>query len=204
MRNTLTDQAIEAALHQDWHQAIDYNLRILEKDPHHIPTLNRLARAYNEIGQTEKARSTYKQVLEIDKYNQIAQKNVTYLNGSANGNVVKTPMAMVTNFVEEPGVTRTLPLIRLGDPKLITLLRPGQLVKLILRNHAICIMTEAGAHIGALTDDIAYQLKEFLQAGNQYQAVIKSANVKHVTVFVRETYRVDKYKNTPTFSHFLG
>jgi tetratricopeptide (TPR) repeat protein len=197
---SLSDLAIKAALKQDWHQAIELNLEILDQDPFHIPTLNRLARAYKETGQSKRAISIYEQVLKIDRFNDIARKNLhTLCNGhvsQANNNICHID----TNFIDEPGRTKTLPLTRLGDPRLLSSLQPGQEVKLVVKNHFICVANESGEHIGALTDDIAYHLRQFIKAGNTYHTVIKSVNGTKISIFIRELNRADAFKNAPTFS----
>ena len=199
MVKNLINQAVNAAINQDWQQAINVNLEILELFPDHIPTLNRLAKAYKEIGQIQRALDTYQQTLSIDRYNIIARKNLSQLEIKSD-NHIRSNKKINADFIEEPGKTKTIPLTRLGDPALIRNLEPGQIVKLTLKKHNICVTTEDDQHIGALTDDIAYQLKDFLSAGNQYQAIVKCASNNKIHIFIRETLRVDKYKHIPTFA----
>jgi hypothetical protein len=45
------DKAIRAALSGDWEVAVEINLEILSNSPQNIPALNRLGRAYTELGQ---------------------------------------------------------------------------------------------------------------------------------------------------------
>jgi tetratricopeptide (TPR) repeat protein len=200
MLKKLTDRAINSALTQDWHEAIEINLEILDQEPYHIPTLNRLAKAYKETGQIEKAVQTYKQALELDRFNEIARKNLTLLEKKQpNGNHYHT-CSFNADFVDEPGRTRTIPLIRLGDPGLVHTLQPGQVVRLSVKKRSICVVTDNDEHIGALTDDMTYHLRNFLVAGNIYHVAIKSASVKAIYVFIKEIERASKYKDTPTFS----
>jgi tetratricopeptide (TPR) repeat protein len=195
-----TDQAIEAALQLNWPVAIERNLQILALEPSDIPTLNRLAKAYKETGCIDKAVTTYQRVICLDRYNLIAKKNLDYL--SLQADIIPFPCGerkINTDFVEEPGKTKSFPLIRLGDPKLITSLQPGQVVNLAPKPHTISVSTDQGQHIGALTDDVAYSLKHFINAGNTYQATIKSCALHSITIFIRETSRAKNLKNTPTF-----
>lgn len=198
----LLNKAITAALEQDWHEAIEINLEILETDPFHIPTLNRLAKAYREIGMTDKAIATYEQALKYDRYNQIAQKNIRLLKTNSHSSAPTPNCTLDTCFVDEPGKTKTLPLTRLGNPNLIQRLQAGQIVHLKLNGHSICITNDTNEHIGALTDDAAFYLRDCIEAGNTYQAIIKSVQTKHVTVFIREVNRVTAYKDSPTFLSF--
>lgn len=197
----LIEQSITSAVKQDWHLAVDINLEILQYDPYHIPTLNRLAKAYRETNQLKKAKRTYEQTLQYDKYNSIAQKNLSLLNNwLANSKQNhQNGKKYNTDFIDEPGVTKTIPLVRLGDPQLISTLEPGQVVILSTKNHMICITTHNNDHIGALTDDVAFHLKQYIHSGYLYQSMIKSANNKIVLVFIKETHRPESCLNKPTF-----
>src|SRR5437870_3366835 len=72
--------AIDAALIGDWDKAIDLNEEIIEIDSQNIDSLNRLARALFEIGRYQKAKKIYQDVLKMDPYNNIAQKNLKRLS----------------------------------------------------------------------------------------------------------------------------
>lgn len=185
MQSNLEDLAIKSALSGDWIKAIEANQQILTDSPNHIPTLNRLAKAYAQTGNTDKAISLYQQVLILDKYNPIAQKQCSMLKKSPcfPQQTVKITM---TDFVEEPGKTKTYDLVRLGDSKLLSSLQPGQEVKLVTKNHWILITTDTGNHIGCLADNISFKLKQKLSAGSAFTAVIRTAGVNQVSIFVRE------------------
>lgn len=200
MLKSLSNQAIAAALRADWQSAININLEIVKDNPNHIPTLNRLAKAYGELGQNDEAQSYYQKVLELDRYNSIALKNsqvIKHHQPQKN----HPPFNLNLNFIDEPGKTKTLPLTRLGDQKVITSLVPGQIVHLTPKNHSICVTTDNQEHIGALTDDIAYLLKHAINLGNQYEVAIKVATNQKVWIFIRETFRDERLKDSPTFTH---
>ncbi|OGV96374.1 hypothetical protein A2W24_04550 [Microgenomates group bacterium RBG_16_45_19] len=187
MGNHLQDQAIAAALNQNWAVAIALNQDCLQFHPTDIPTLNRLAKAYKEMGQIEAAIDTYKTVLSLDKYNVIAKKNIDILikNPPAT-NKPPSQRKISTEFIKEPGKTKTYCLTRLGDPQIVANLLPGQVVHLVAKKHTFCLFTDAKEHIGALTDDIAFELKPYIVQGTQFEAVIKSATPSAVVIFVRQ------------------
>lgn len=197
----LIEQSITLAVKQNWHLAIDINLEILQYNPAHIPTLNRLAKAYRETNQLEKALLTYQQALKYDKYNSIAQKNLKLIQRWLDESCTNLPNGKTycTNFIDEPGITRTLTLVRLGDPHLLSTLEPGQIVKLCLKNHTIFVVTHLDDHVGALTDDITYHLKRYLNLGYRYTTTIKQATSKRVAVFIRETSRPNSHEYRATF-----
>lgn len=197
--NQIIDQAIQAALVQDWQTAIERNLEVLDNNPYHIASLNRLAKAYTEIGDINKASETYAQVLEIDPYNPIAKKNLLQLEHIDDG---CNSRVICTDFIEEPGLTKTIPLVRLGDAKLLNSLLPGQIACLQCNSHLVCVTTTENEHIGALTDDMAYFLRGFIQAGNTYQVVIKSSTPKSVQIYLREISRAPDRKDLPSFANY--
>ena len=66
--------AIQAALSQNWKEAIRLNLAILKQTKHDIDALSRLAYAYLKSGSIKEAKKTYEKVLSLDQYNKIAEK----------------------------------------------------------------------------------------------------------------------------------
>jgi tetratricopeptide (TPR) repeat protein len=67
--------AINAALQCSWQEALDINNRLKELEPENTECLNRMAKAYFELGKYTDAKKIYQKVLEIDPYNTIAEKN---------------------------------------------------------------------------------------------------------------------------------
>jgi len=67
MDSDLAQEAINAALNEDWKKAILINTSIIKIEPTDVDALNRLARAYAETGNTVKAKIITKKVLKIDK-----------------------------------------------------------------------------------------------------------------------------------------
>lgn len=198
MQPNLDDLAIRAALNGNWPEATKLNELILTTQPDSIPALNRLAKAYTQLGKNKKAIATYEKVLCLDKFNNIAQKNCTLLK--------KTPCVkdcstktITTDFIEQPGKTKTTQLVRLGDGKLLLSLQPGQLVYLVVKNHWVAVTTQDNKHIGALADNVSFRLKQLITGGNTFQAVIRTASLSQVTVFLRETHRSKDFANSPSF-----
>lgn len=190
----------------DWKTAIKINLQLLKNSPQDIETLNRLARAYLQTGQKTLCLKTYKKVLKIDKYNSIALKNLTLLktlkldrsaNHKKTGNFTSMPV-----FLEEPGLTKTVSLIRLSDTKIVSRLHAGDQVLIVCREHNVNVISTSNQYLGKLPDDLASRLRIFIKAGNTYSAWIRSVDVSSipsVRVFIRETFRSPKYLHTPSF-----
>lgn len=71
----LHKKAIDFALRGFWDQAIAVNKAILQKEPQNIDAQIRLGRAYIQTSDFAKAKKIFKQIIELDPINSIAQKN---------------------------------------------------------------------------------------------------------------------------------
>lgn len=204
----LSRQAIEAALKRDWKAAISLNLEILKSSSRDLEALNRLGRAYIEIGQKSKALDVYQKVLKLDKFNSIAQKNLALIKSST---VTRSKSKTVSGnafpvFLEEPGLTKTVSLIRLGDPKIIARQRPGDPVFLTARDHCVSIVSHRQEYLGRLPDDIASRIRKCIKGGNKYSAWVKSLDIdlhenkkQILKIFIREISRSPAFRDTPSF-----
>ena len=201
MHNDLAKQAVQAALQCDWERAIDYNTAILRQDPNNIQALNRLARAYLEIGNKEQAKELSQQVLQLDRYNSIALKNLSLIPDK------NAPVREIAqeNFIEKPGETKLVQLTKLANKNIITPLYSKQPLELKTNNgRLVGVYTKTNQRIGSLPDDLSFRLKTLTKKGYQYQVCIKSAQPNKVTVFIRELKRPKKYQDLPTFSNSIN
>ncbi len=201
MTSDLSAQAIDLALSGQWKEAIKINLQLLKKEPKDLEVLNRLGRAYLETGQKTKAAEIYHKVLRLDKFNTIAAKNLLLLktlkiDRSARHEPGITALPV---FLEEPGITKTVSLVRLGDPRIVSRQRAGDAVKLVARQHNVVILSSQNQYLGRVSDDLALRLRTFLAAGNTYQAWLRSVDAQEVKVFIKEVSRATKYRHNPSF-----
>ncbi len=201
MQDDLNQHAIDLALAGNWKEAIKANLTALKGDGRNVDTLNRLARAYLETGFKTKALEIYKKVLRLDKFNNIAQKNIEFLKTYKVDRGAKHAHLQAANtmFLEEPGITRTITLIRPGDPKTLNHVRPGDAVAIAAREHSVCATNTAGQYLGRFSDDLASRLGNFIKGGNKYQAWVRSVEGLTIKIFIKEVYRSPKFANVPSF-----
>jgi tetratricopeptide (TPR) repeat protein len=207
--DTLAQAAITAALESRWQEAVKINEKILSSEKNNVEALNRLARAYNCIGQHSKAEKTYKKVLETDPYNIIALKNLEKLskyNGNGqnhNGNGITqlhdTGLNLSKVFLDEPGKTKLVSLLNLAPPSILASLNCGDKLVLNAKNHSIAVVSTGGTYLGAFPDDLAHRLLAFISGGNKYEAYVKSSSTKNLTIFIREIERSAKFGNQPSF-----
>jgi len=199
---SLSEKAIQAALKGKGEEAVELNHQILKEDPRDLDSLNRLARAFTELGETGRAFDTYKQVLTLDKYNPIATKNLKRLKAkrpqTAENRIIKSP-PIYANFLEEPGKTKTAQLVRLADADILAELKIGQSLMFDAKRRLIAVKAPEDVYIGSLPDDLSYRLRKFIHGGNRYDVFVKGLEGSNVQVFIRETQKSTRFKNIPSF-----
>lgn len=201
MSSDLAQRAVRAALNCEWDEAVKFNTEILKKDKDNIDALNRLARAYAELGKIRKASSTTKRVLKIDSNNKIALKSSEKWKQRNSGDTMPTKFSnKSSSFIEEPGKTKIVQLLNLGSSEVLAKIETGCKVKLNPHGQRLSILTREGKFIGRLPDDIAARLNKLMKQGNEYEAIVKSVDPDKLCVFIRETKRSESLANIPSFS----
>ncbi len=199
MDTSATQTAISFALSGKWDEAIAANLEILKNDPKDPEALCRLARAYFETGNCAKSKESLDKVLKIDPANQIALKFIEKLKiAKKSGDSVSFPTC-TESFLEEPGKTKIVNLMHLGNPESFVQLDPGEEVKLVTYSHRVSVNSIRGDYIGRLPDDIGARLKYLIKKGNKYQTLIKSVDSKEVAIFIREVEKSKSTNGSPSF-----
>lgn len=202
--SNLKDQAIQYALESNWEEAVAINKAILEESPRDLDTLNRLAYAFMQSGKYEDAKKSYSDVIDIDRTNPIATKNLKKLSAlsSQKNNINSTSHLnhMENIFVQEAGKTKTVDLTNVADKRTLMSLQHGDDIILIIKRSKIFALTNEKTYIGMLPDNIGVRLISFMKGGNEYQACIKSVDEKNATIFIKETKRAKKFSNQSSFS----
>lgn len=199
MDTDLAQKAVALALNGEWEEAIKVNKELLKTYPDDVEALNRLARAYFESGNIKRAKSILAKVLKDNPTDPIATKNLLRWKSLA---VAKKSCRMnnqAANFIEEPGKTKLVSLLNLGDKKTIAKLNAGDEVALTTHAHRVCVLTLDGKYLGRLPDDLAARLIRLTKAGNLYQVYLKSLEAASVKVFIRETFRAKKMARVQSF-----
>lgn len=197
----LSQHAISLALRGNWSEALQINLKVISDNSLDVDALNRISKCYEELGQFQKAKIFAKKVLEIDPFNNIAKKSLKKLQLLKNGSVLPTTTLLSANiFLEEPGKTKLVPLVKLTDPRALLCLNCGSEVIMEIKMHKINIVTTIGTYIGKLPDDISSRLIKLIDNGNTYKAYIKTASPKEVKLFIKEIKRSKSISHIPSFS----
>lgn len=200
---SLKDQAIKHALDNNWEDAIRINKEILETTLKDIDTLKRLAYAYMQSGRYKEAKEIYSNIIELDRTNPIATKNLKKLSALSEQNgshTINHSNHMDNVFIQEAGKTKTVDLTNVADKRTLMTLQHGDNVLLTIKRSKIFVLSDDKTYLGMLPDNIGIRLISFMKGGNEYQACIKSLDDKNLTVFIKETKRAKKFTNQPSFS----
>ncbi len=202
MNNTemqnLTQNAIKAAVSNNWKEAIDINNQILETVADDIPTLNRLGIAYSMSGNHAKSVKTFEKALKISPENSIAKNNLQRLSSNATEGLAN-PFINNVSFIEEPGKSKVIPLISQAEPKIFSTLNIGEPVEIAASKHKIKVSSSKDQFIGYLPDIISHRLLQLIKSGYKYKTLMKSINPKTPQVFIQETHSSKKLKGLPSF-----
>lgn len=79
LKKQWTELAVRLAQEGQWEDAVTTNKNILNIFPQESDALNRLGKAYTELGQYADARQAYSQTLKHNPFNSIAKKNLERL-----------------------------------------------------------------------------------------------------------------------------
>lgn len=202
MTADLEEQAIKAALNQNWLKAIEINRKIHKDNPKDIPALNRLGRAFWEMGQIDEANKAYKQAIKIDPFNPIANKNLKRLTGARKRTHKNSKNDFVNSgkvFLEEPGKTKLVRLTRLSSPQILSGLDSGDPVFLLIKKRLVSVLDGSKNYLGSIPEDLSQRLIKLIKGGNQYQGFVKSVDRQKLEVFIREVSRSRKFIDTPSF-----
>jgi len=202
MTTDLRKQAINAATKLEWAQAVDLNLAYLDENPKDFDTCNRLGYAYLQLGKLDKAARAYQKTLALDPYNNIAGKSLEKIKLLKTGVVItnnQSTTPIKTSFLEEPGKTKTVTLVRPADTKILASLNIGTSLLLVPKKFRVNVETSSATYIGSLPDDVTYKLVRFLKHGYKYDCLVKSVTPKSVSIFIKELLRPKKYLQVPSF-----
>lgn len=202
--SALSQQAITAALSCNWEEALKINQSIIDLDPKNVDALNRIARAYFELGKLKEAKKYYETALEQDPYNQIAAKFIKRIDTfSKKGSKIILPHSSTQInsdlFIEEPGKTKLVSLLKVAEPQKISLLSAGTLVNLVVKNRGVSVTDQGSEYLGVLPDDLSHRLIRLIKGGNKYQAIIKNIKPNGISIIVREVFRSSRFRNQPSF-----
>lgn len=192
LRRQSTKQAISLAMQGNWKAAIDVNQSILDVFPDDVEALNRLGRAYLELGEYQEAEAAYRRTTEIDSYNAIAVKNLqrlSHLREVAAAGEVDADRLEPQYFIEEIGKAGIVRLVELAPPEVIARMVAGDRVQLRIDGTDLIAENSRGTYLGRVETEHGPRLARLMAGGNRYSAAIVSMAEGTVRVIVREVFR---------------
>jgi Tetratricopeptide repeat len=200
-RAQYVDEAIELALASRWAEAVQVNRGIVDRFGPDEDTLNRLGKAYTELGQLNEAIEAYQSTLKMNPVNPIALKNLSKLQALRGGQPVPTSKAKVDvdAFIEETGKTSLTALHVHADGDPCSKVAGGDPVKLIVAGDTMNVETARGVSLGHLEHALGRRLIKFLEGGNRYSGAVATCEGGAVKIIVRETYQDPKFFGRPSF-----
>jgi hypothetical protein len=203
MVNNPTSLAIQAAIDNNWLEAVELNLKIIKQHPKDVDAWLRLAKAYDENGRLILSTRAYHQVLKFDKFNAIAKRGLARLQMLKRQKAAKRsgPQAILKSnlFLEEQGKTKTISLISLTSPQTLLNLKVAQEVQLAAGKHSISVKDKQNRYLGRIPDDLSQRLSKLIYSGNQYLTVVKEVDSKILQIFIKEIKRSNRNDGIPSF-----
>ncbi len=201
----LEQQAINAAIKNNWKEAVKLNEQIIRNDKNNVDVYLRLGFAQMQIGNITAAKKCYKKAQKLQPSNYIIKENLERIQILETGKPVGVGSKTVSMdpylFLETPGKTKTISLVNLGQKNVLAQLTIGQEVLLLPKKRKIEIRSKDKEYIGSLPDDISKRLTILMKAGSIFSTHIKSANLSNVIIFIKEEKKgkkVQKYTSFPT------
>src|SRR3989344_4179060 len=191
--SALTKKAIEASLKSNWKEAIELNTLILEKSPKDLDAKIRLGRAYMLKSDFSKAKKIFKEVLDVDPINTVAQKNYRMASEKRtehNSHGYINPKSLI----KEPGTTTEvfleLEAKRVTGDNFI----PGEVLPIRLtRKWVEFYKTDSKGQplfIGKVDSNLTAKLHKAKEMGGTFTACFTSGHDKKIIVLVRSSISV--------------
>lgn len=204
----LEQQAIDAAIANDWDKAVELNKSIIDQDDHNIGAHLRLGFALLQSHHIPEAAKAYKAALKIQPKNHLALENLERIEilqkQSGNGNKNEKKNLDPTLFLDVPGKTKTVQLVNLGQKHHLAELYIGKEVELKVKKRRIEVRTSDGDYIGTLPDDISKRIMFFLEENSVYRTFIKEASLSRILIFIKEVSKGGKVKDYVSFPQSIA
>ncbi len=201
MRHSRSDEAINLAVRGKWEDAILVNQEILELSPNGIDALNRLGKALSEVGRNDESREAYERVIELDRHNNIARKNLDRLSRLKDGKTTQKASRGIDSrfFVDETSKARRINLHRMASRDMLGKMAAGDPVHLRVNGEKLEVLNDAEEYLGEVEPRFGTRLVRLIEGGNEYKAVIVNLWSDEVKVIIRETFQHSSQRGYSSF-----
>ncbi|MFA5308150.1 MAG: tetratricopeptide repeat protein [Dehalococcoidales bacterium] len=190
-REQRSKEAIDLAMRAKWQEAVEVNKEILGTCPEDVDTLNRLGRAYLELGQYKLSRDAYSRAVKLDPYNAIANRNLRRLNDlkDSHKTEVETDRVEPEQFIEEIGKAGVVTLVELAQKEKRALTVAGDKAVVKVEGSSLVVQNGRGEYLGKVEPKQGQRLVRLMLGGNKYTALVVKSTAEGMTIMVRETYQ---------------
>ena len=203
LKRDLSKQAIDLALRGEWQRATEVNQALLALYPDDMDSMNRLGKAFMELGDFGRSREVLSSVVEKAPYNTIAQKNLNRLNQMevtpSSGRQTRISGSVSNLFIAESGKSGTTVLQKAARAEFLASIAPGDPVTLEVRNQSILAFVRENEYLGQVEPKLALRLARLIGGGNRYEAAVVGLNDRGISLIIRETYRHPSLHNISSF-----
>ena len=191
LKQQRSKEAIDLAMQARWQDAVNVNKELVKDFPDDVDALNRLGRAYMELGKYKQALEAYKSAAKLDPYNAIANRNIRRLNDIKNtdGGDVETGAVEPDQFIEEIGKAGVVNLVELTPKEKRALVVAGDRVLLKPEGSILVVESSRGDYIGKVEPKYSQRISRLTLGGNKYSATVVKSTADMMTVMIRETYQ---------------
>ena len=203
LKRDWSKQAIDLALKGEWQRATEVNQALLALYPDDVDAMNRLGKAFMELGEYAQSRQVLSEVVEKAPYNTIARKNLTRLEqmecAPGTSRQTRKSDGVSKLFIAESGKSSSAVLKKAASKEVLASVPPGEPVTLQVKNQAIWVLVREDEYLGQLEPKLALRLARLIKGGNRYEAAVVGLNDKGISIVLRETYRHPSLHNISSF-----
>ena len=201
VRRDKSREAIGLTLEGNWERATEVNQEILQLYPDDVEALNRLGKAFLELGRYSEAREAFESAAGLAPYNTISKKNLERL-AHLQETVPRPSQARVVTprlFIEESGKSAITVLQEPGPRQALAKVAAGDFVNLECRNRSLAVLTNHGEYLGQVEAKLGVRLMRLIKGGNRYDAAIISVHRQEISLIIWEAYRHPDLSNVCSF-----
>ncbi len=204
-KRQLGEQAVKLAMQNQWQEAVDVNRQLIDLAPDEVESWNRLGKALSELGRYAEARDAYKETLQRDPNNMIAQKQLKRLSLLAEESQAAPAAGEERKkldprlLIEETGKTGIFELDSPAPAATLARMAAGDEVFLRVAGNALNVENDRGEALGQVPTRAALRLIELMNGGNKYVAGVTSVTDKKIRVLIRETFQAPDLQGRVSF-----
>ena len=190
LRKDMGAQAVALALQGKWDEAAAINRELVDLCSEDVEALNRLGKAYLELGRYGEAQEAFTGALSHSPHNTIAKKNLERLSHLQEKGAppVAPRKASLNLFIEESGKSGVIVLHKPAPRHVLAKVAAGDPVNLRCEERRLLLEDLHGEYLGEVGPKLGTRLLRLIRSGNKYSGAVVSVHHQEVAVTLREIY----------------